>query len=80
MVDNRTCCEGLDIGGCGSGSGSGRCSTFFRGKPSSVRPIWDMSTSSDMCRLDDKDDFPVVGSVSHNLESCERYYKMLTYN
>ncbi|XP_064939594.1 mitogen-activated protein kinase kinase kinase NPK1-like [Musa acuminata AAA Group] len=62
VVGNRTCCEGLDIGGCGSGSSSGRCSTFFRGKLSSVRPIWDMSTSSDMCRLDDKDDFPVVGS------------------
>ncbi|RWV85082.1 hypothetical protein GW17_00053152 [Ensete ventricosum] len=57
MAESTTRCEGLD----NSINGSGSCSTSFPGKFSS-RPIWEMSSSGDMCRLDDKDDFPVVGS------------------
>ncbi|CAL9200773.1 unnamed protein product [Musa hybrid cultivar] len=57
MAESTTSCEGLD----NSINGSGSCSTSFPGKFSS-RPIWEMSSSGDMCRLDDKDDFPVVGS------------------
>lgn len=42
---------------------TGSCSTMFPEKLSRVKPIWEMSTSNDACQLDDKDDFPAVGSV-----------------
>ncbi|WOK92985.1 mitogen-activated protein kinase kinase kinase NPK1-like [Canna indica] len=41
---------------------SGGCSTMCPGSYSSFRPIWEMSISSDMCQMDDKNDFPVEGS------------------
>ncbi|WOK99821.1 mitogen-activated protein kinase kinase kinase NPK1-like [Canna indica] len=44
------------------GNGSGNFSTMFPGKFSTARPIWELSTGSDMCRLDDTDDIPNVGS------------------
>ncbi|KAG1359054.1 hypothetical protein COCNU_08G005000 [Cocos nucifera] len=45
-----------------NGHVSGSCSTMYPEKLSRVKPIWEMSTSNDVCQLDDKDDFPVVGS------------------
>ncbi|XP_008793818.2 mitogen-activated protein kinase kinase kinase NPK1-like [Phoenix dactylifera] len=41
---------------CGSGS------TMNPEKASTVRPSWKASTDDEMCRFDDGDDFPVVGS------------------
>lgn len=60
MTEPTASCGGLNSGNSGSGSSS----TIFPGKFSTVRPMWELSTSSDMCRMDDADDFPVVGSVS----------------
>lgn len=39
-----------------------------------VKPIWELSNSSDMCRLDDTDDFPNVGSVSCIKKSSRPYF------
>lgn len=45
--------------------GGGTCSTdMLSEKLVRTRPIWETSNSHEMCRFeDDKDDFPVVGSV-----------------
>ncbi|KAG6533844.1 hypothetical protein ZIOFF_007722 [Zingiber officinale] len=44
-----------------NGNSSRNCS-IVPGEFTNVKPIWELSNSSDMCRLDDIDDFPIVGS------------------
>nr|XP_010932081.1 mitogen-activated protein kinase kinase kinase NPK1 [Elaeis guineensis]XP_010932082.1 mitogen-activated protein kinase kinase kinase NPK1 [Elaeis guineensis]XP_019708706.1 mitogen-activated protein kinase kinase kinase NPK1 [Elaeis guineensis] len=57
-MDEPSSYEGLKDNGHACGS----CFTMSPEKLSSVKPIWEMSTSNDVCQLDDQDDFPGVGS------------------
>ncbi|KAG6538157.1 hypothetical protein ZIOFF_003268 [Zingiber officinale] len=41
---------------------SSRNCSIVPGEFTNVKPIWELNNSSDMCRLDDIDDFPIVGS------------------
>ncbi|XP_072982338.1 mitogen-activated protein kinase kinase kinase NPK1-like isoform X1 [Typha latifolia] len=50
-------CTGFD-----NGDTFNSCSTINSDKVFRAKPIWETSTSNDMCQFTDRDDFPMVGS------------------
>jgi hypothetical protein len=45
-------------------------------KVSPARSVWETSNDDDMCRLDDGDDFPVIGSVLAFTFSLKAHFKL----